>query len=483
MSGIRNVIDIARGALMANQKAISVTSHNIANINTPGYTRQRLIAEANPPFYANRLKMGMGVKVQSVIQFTDQFINRSVHQKLSLLKEHEAKASVLSQMETIFNETSGQGLVRAMNEFWNAWQELASNPGGFSERAALLTKGDVLTRQFHLMSDSLHQIQREMNTNLKLSIQEVNRLTKQIAGLNEKIVLAESDRTPANDLRDQRANHIERLAELLGNVYLSDQHGALTVMTPDGMILVDGKHSWNLSQEGDAIYWNGIPSDISQRLQEGKIGAWLDLRDKTVPEFIANLDELAGSLMREVNALHLAGYTLSGETGKYFFEAFKTAPETPNAGDFTGAASYIRLSVEVKGSPANIAAGGRSGDPGDNENAMSILSLQTEGSIPIRKWSFHQRGTSPISTVQSGTLDDYYRMLIGEIGILTDEATENEQFTRSLLDHLSELRDAVSGVNLDEEMLELMKIQRAHEAASKLVTIADEMLQSLLEMR
>jgi flagellar hook-associated protein 1 FlgK len=333
------------------------------------------------------------------------------------------------------------------------------------------------------MNESLYQIKKEMNTNLKLSIREVNRLVKQIAELNEKIVFAESDQTAANDLRDQRANHIEQLSELTGNVYLTDQQGALTVMSEDGMILVDGKYYWELSQDGNAIYWNGIASDISRKLQNGKIGAWLDLRDEIVPEYIANLDELAGTLMREVNTLHLEGYTLSGETGKYFFENFKTAPDTPNASDFTGAASYIRLSSDVKGIPANIAAGGVSGAPGDNENAMRILSIQTDGSIQIRKWNFDQRGAAILSTLQAETLDDYYRMLVGEIGVLTDEAAENQQFTQAFLAHLSELRDSVSGVNLDEEMVELMKVQRAHEAASKLITIADEMLQSLLEMR
>ncbi len=483
MSGIRNVIDIAKGALLANQKAMAVTSHNIANVSTPGYTRQRMVLEANPPYFANRLKIGMGVKAERVIQYTDPFINRNIHLKTSLFKKYETRTSLLSQMETIFNETGDQGLVRAMNEFWNAWQDVASHPGGASERMALLAKGEVLTRQFHLMSESLHQLKREMNTNLALSLQEVNRLAKQVAELNEKIVFAESNQSTANDLRDQRANHLTRLSELLGNIYLTDEHGALTVMTPDGLILVDGKYSWELSQEGDAIFWNGIPSDISKRIQEGTIGAWLDLRDDILPQYIANLDELAGTFMREINALHTVGYTLTGETGKYFFEDFKVSPETPNLNDFTGAASYIRLSSDVKGNPAQVAAGGLSGAPGDNENALRIVSLQSDGSIQIRKWRIDQRGMVQSSALQSETLEDYYRMLVGEIGILTDEASENLQFTQALLNHLSELKDSVSGVNLDEEMVELLKIQRAHEAASKLVTIADEMLQSLLEMR
>ncbi|MCX8117526.1 MAG: flagellar hook-associated protein FlgK [Desulfobacterota bacterium] len=483
MSGIRNVIDIAKGALLANQKAMTVISHNIANVNTPGYTRQRMILEANPPYFANRLKIGMGVKAESVVQFVDPFVNRSIHQKTSLLKEHETRASVLSQMEVIFNETKGQGLVQALNEFWNAWQDVASSPNGISERTALLAKGEVLTRQFHVMSESLHQMKSEMNTNLKISLQEVNQLVRQIAELNEKIVFAESNQTMANDLRDQRSSHLERLSEYLGNVYVTDAHGAWTVMTPDGMILVDGKHYWQLRMEGDAIYWNNIPNDISKKIQGGKIGAWLDLRDDLIPQTIANLDELAGALIREVNALHVRGYTLGGETGLNFFAPFKAPPETPHLNDFTGAASYIRLSDEVRGLPVNVAAARAPGAPGDNENALRIVSLQTDGSLSLRRWNYAQRGLSISSTLQIGTLDDYYRMMVGEIGILVDEASENHDFTKALMDHLTALRDSVSGVNLEEEMVELMKIQRAHEAASKLVTITDEMLQSLLAMR
>jgi len=193
---------------------------------------------------------------------------------------------------------------------------------------------------------------------------------------------------------------------------------------------------------------------------------------------------LAGSFIREVNGLHRQGYTLSGETGKLFFEDFKTDPEIPNVTDFTGAAAYIRLSSDVKGTPANIAVGGTSGDPGDNENGIRILSLQTDETIQVKKWSYKDRtGGFISSTLQVGTMEDYYRSLSGEVGMLVDEFSQNKDFDRAMIDQLTELKDSVSGVNLDEEMAELIKIQQAHEAAAKLVTFADEMLQSVLQMR
>ncbi|MGQ9720129.1 MAG: flagellar hook-associated protein FlgK [Candidatus Jordarchaeum sp.] len=483
MYGIRSVLDIAKGALMAQEKNMAVTSHNLSNVNTDGYSRQKAILESNAPLPSTRIKIGMGVKIHSIVQYVDQFIIRNIYKKTSTLKEYETKSSILSQLETIFNEIEGSGmLTKAMKEFWMAWQDLSNNPGGISERTALLTKAEVLASRFNSMNRDLSQIRKELNNNLKNGINELNILSKRIAEINGKIVMIEANGTEANDLRDLRRNYLKELSELIENVYLEDENGGIKVMTSTGVMLVDGTYYWELSQDENNIYWNQIESDISKRLKGGKIGAWLDLRDDIVPEYIANLDELAGSLIREVNNLHFAGYTLLGETGKYFFENFKQPPDIPNSDDYRGASAFIKLSDDVKNNPINIAAGRVSGQQGDNENALRILTIQTEN-IEIKKWRYEERGYSVSSSVNIETLDNYYHTLVGEIGVKSNEYDENKNFSQALLNNLNETRDSISGVNLDEEMIELIKIQRAHEAASKLVAIADEMLRTLLDMR
>jgi len=246
---------------------------------------------------------------------------------------------------------------------------------------------------------------------------------------------------------------------------------------------VDGNRNWELSSQGNQIYWNNVERDVSKELTGGKIGGWLDVRDEIVPQYLANLDELAGTLIQEVNTLHLSGYTLAGETGKYFFENLQVAPQVPNPDDYTGAADYLRLSSDVLNHPENIAAGGQSGEAGDNENALDILNLQTDGSIQIRKWILSNRGESSSFSLQTETLDEYYQTLVGEMGILTEEMSSNQEFAQTLMNRLGEIRDSISGVNLDEELTEMMKFQRAYEAASKLILVGDEMLKSVLEMR
>ena len=483
MPGIGAVLNIGKNALLAHQVALEVTSQNIANVNTIGYSRQRAIMESLAPLSANRVKLGMGVRVDSVIQYVDEFTNRTIQQKTSSLSEYEGKATVLSNLESIFNETTDQGLSQVMNEFWTAWQDLANNPGGIPERTALIEKAENLTGQFNSMSNDLTQIKKNMNTNIKASIDEINKTIDGIAELNEKIIYAESSDTTANDLRDQRRILLEKLAGLIGTTSLEDRDGSVRVLTSDGLLLVDGNQSYGFTQDHDNIYWNNVTSDVSQRITGGEMGAWLDIRDEIVPQYLANLDEIAGTFIQEVNALHTAGYTLSGETGKYFFADFNVAPEIPNSGDYSGAAAYIRLSDDIKGNPENIAAGGVSGDPGDNENALQILALQTDDTLQIRKWTYENRGADRTSSLQTETLDEYYKTLTGELGILIGGNQQNLEFTQTLLQDLDDVRESVSGVNLDEEMMDLIKTQRAYEAAGKLVSIADQMLETLLSIK
>ncbi len=483
MLGISAILNIAQGALNANQIAMEVVSHNIANVNTPGYTRQSAVMESESPISMNRLKIGMGVRVDSVTQAFDRYTTKAIHQNTSALNENQSKASVLSQLESLLNETGDSTLSQAMNKFWNAWQDVANNPGGIAERTALLEKAKILAQKFNSMSSDLNQTKKDMNTNLQMGIEKVNDLTKNIADLNDKIVAAEASKTPANDLRDQRNNLLEKLSGWLGNVYLEQENGSVTVLTQGGILLVDEDKHWDFSTQGNSIYYNNIPSDVSKKLTGGKIGGWLDVRDEIAPQYLANLDELAGTFIQRVNTLHLTGYTLAGQTGKYFFQNFQTAPAVPNSGDYQGAAAYIQLSTDVLNNPANIAAGGQSGAPGDNENALRIVPLQKDDSIQIRKWTISDRGTSTSNSLQTETMDDYYRTLVGEVGIGTEASNENQKFVQSMLDRLGEVRDSVSGVNLDEELTEMMKIQRAYEAASKMITVADDMLQSLLQMR
>jgi flagellar hook-associated protein 1 FlgK len=363
--------------------------------------------------------------------------------------------------------------------------------------------------------------------------------------------------------------------------YLEKDYGAVTVNTQSGVALVEGDSYWSLSQQGDRIYWNNIRSDVSNQLTGGKIGAWLDLRDNILPQYIANLDELAGTMIQQVNDLHYRGYTLDGQTNKYFFipSTFpsdvtygtwggtsiassggvyaNTAPAgtfqftvTSAAGtgqvgtdaitlgwtgpggtsgsinldssyepgtlvnvsqglqiilgngtvvngdtfsinvvpgtpcpNFAGASATIALSSDVENTPANIAAS-QSNDPtetGNNQNALAIQAL-SDAPTSIRKWTYNNRGLTQSSGNSFETMEQYYNVLVGDIGMLTDEANQNQKFYETMINQLNDLRDSVSGVSLEEEMINMMKYQFGFLAASKLVSTLDQMMQTLIQV-
>jgi flagellar hook-associated protein 1 FlgK len=572
MSGISMLMNIGRGALLAQQKGLDVTGHNIANVNTPGYTRQALVLQSSENTSLGRVKLGYGVNADSVTQAFDRFSTKSINQKTSSLAEYETEKSTLDYVQGLFNEETENGLNKVTADFWNAWQDLSNNPAGMAERTALLEKAQNMVQQFQGIRNGLTQIKDEMNLNLRGGIEEINTLNEQIAKLNERIVETESGGTKSNDLRDQRNNLIQNLSQLTDISYLEKDNGALTVMTKSGIGLVEGNLYWTLSQQGDNIYWNNITSDVSNQLTGGKIGAWLDLRDNILPQYMANMDELAGTMIYEVNKLHYDGYTMDGSTHKYFFDntsmgdvgygagwggtstvlaggvysgnADKTftftidglgGPYTVGTDIFSvdwtdgvnngtinvtatnyenlsvrdgvridfgvgdlvdgdtfsisvqdnaDAAKTIALSSDVADTPSNIAAS-QSSDPtetGNNQNALAIQALSDE-QVSTKKWTYQNRGGIQSSTNQFGTMDEYYNVLVGDIGMLTDEAGQNQNFYETMINQLNDLRDSVSGVSLDEEMINMMKYQYAYIAASKLVNASDAMLQALMQMQ
>ncbi len=496
MSGISFVLNLARGALSAQQQGIAVTGHNIANVNTPGYTRQVANFENLASDTTSPVKLGYGVVVDSVSQYYDRFITQNLQQQESVLQETDAKQSTLSYVQNLFNDQAGNGLSQVLSEFWNGWQDLANNPSGMPERTALLQKAEALTERFHTIRNDLTRVQNEVGTTLGASLNDLNKWTGQVADLNQRIVSSESNGTTANDLRDQRNEILKNISGLIGGNSFENKDGSVTFVTTNGLLLVDHVQSWKLSQNSSAIYWNGIPTNISSRLQGGKIGGLLDLRDETLPQYAANLDEMAGTLIKNVNDLHSAGFNINGVGGINFFNDFQTPPSVPNTGDYTGAAAFIGLSTGangVKDNPDNIAAAEAnipnpppalpSPLPGDNRNALKILSIQTDAALSIKKWTYTDRGSTTTSVSSTSSLDDYYRTLVGDIGVLTAGATQQHDFTKTMVDNLNDVRASVSGVNLDEEMTKLMEMQSAYKAAAKLVTVSDELFTTILQMK
>lgn len=563
MTDIYGVLSIGSKALSVQQKGIYVTGNNIANINTPGYTRQRLNMSSDVPVDSSIGTVGTGVRAIDVERIYQRFLGVQINNETQSLGKWEANKDVLERVEMIFDESNGYGLSQVMSEFWGAWQDLSNNPSGTVERSVLAAKSETLAQTFSKNYQDLQTVQTDIDTMIKGTVDEINLLSEKIGSVNQKIVQMESGGNTANDYRDQRDQLLKDLSELININSFENANGGVTVSVGNGQPLVEGNDVYQLSTQVNAsghqnIVWVDAADntvDITDAISGGKIKGWLNARDQDIRNYMNRLDTLAQSLMEEVNTLHASGYGLDGSTGNDFFTGAATASgaldsaltitaEEGGAGNLAitlvpgGTAGSetvttdpvtgdIRIAIEdgvstqaqiaaalqthsaiasvVAASPASAwtlgsgtdtvtLSGGSSaanmqinpaialddrliaaaqsfntipGDkPGDNSNAIDIANLAT---------AMTMKG----NTVTFGA---YYESYVGDVGNAVQQAASYYDHQDLMVGQLENYRESISGVSIDEEMVNLVKFQNAYQAAAKLITTADEMMQTVLNM-
>jgi flagellar hook-associated protein 1 FlgK len=458
MPNIYGLLSVGRVALATQQKAIDVTGNNIANVNTPGYSRQRLNMESTDPVRYGTGQMSRGVRAnRQVDRMYDQFLGAQINNETQSLGRWDARKNSLEKVEMVFDETSGNGLNQAMGAFWNAWQDLANQPSGHVERVELLNKSQTMTGMFNAMASDLEQTRNDMDTNIKGTVDEINLLSEEIADLNAKIQKAEVGGHSANEFRDQRDFVLKELSGFIDINAFEDNHGHMTVLTGGGHPLVEGVSSYELTTEISAGHYNvewidsdGNQTDITANISGGKLKGWIETRDVAVPDYLNRMDSLASSIMTEVNTLHQAGFDLNNNSG----------------GDFFSGSSALNMAVDsaLLADTDLIAAGSLSGDPGDNGNVMAIAELQNS------------------ILIGSSTFDDYYNSIVSNVGSNVKNASINYNHQSAVAEQLDNYRETVSGVSIDEEMVNLVKFQHAYDAAAKLISTVDELLATLMNI-
>lgn len=326
--GIFGSLHIAKEGLFTQQAAVSVTSHNITNVNTPGYSRQKPVITTLGSQIIGGTYFGRGSHLDTITKSYDQFLNNNIVLETSILGTWEARETYMKQLETIFNESSEIGLNAKLNEFWNAWEDLANHPEGIPERAILQSMGQSLGTTFKNMVAQLENIRSDANNRIVSTVASINQLAAEIAQLNDQILGTEGQRANANDLTDQRSLKIEELAKLIDVKVIEDTDGQLTVITSFGRPLVSENISWQLAAvaeyERDNLYAIKYIDaedtiDITDKIASGTLKGSIEMRDTTVPDYIGKLNKLAASLIIEVNRIHYQGYGLDGTTENYFF--------------------------------------------------------------------------------------------------------------------------------------------------------------------
>jgi len=324
MSGISSVLNIAKEALLTHQVSVQVASHNIANVDTDGYTRQTLTLSPNQATLSNVGAIGNGVHGERIARQYDQFMTQRIMAQTSTQSNLEAQQSTMRMIETIFNEAPGMALNDMMSKFWQSVQELSDNPENTAARQQLVQQGEIIFDQFQNMNNEITQGRYDIGVNLNSAVGDVNSLTGQIADLNTRIATSEDEHREANDLRDQRDTLVKELSSLLDiNYFESPTNGAYTVMMSDGHSLVNDNTSRQIGWENNQLYILSASNNDNEGAHTkigdgaelgGKIGGWLELRGELLEDdpdnYLGRLDALANAMIREVNQAHSQGVGL-----------------------------------------------------------------------------------------------------------------------------------------------------------------------------
>ncbi len=457
MSGLLAALNSGKSSLFTNQKLIEIAGNNISNVNTPGYSRQKGVINSQPSLEINGYFVGMGTRVDDIVREHDVFITNQLQAKNSTLGEENAKSIPLTELESIFN-ISEQNLATEIDRFFDAWQELASNPGGQVERDIVMQQADKLAGAFSNTSLDLDKTRNDINSTLTSKIDSINLKLTEVAELNGRISDIEATGHTANAFHDRRDLLLRELSHSLGIQSYKENNGMITVTLPGGLPLVQLTEALELQSVEVAgniqfqLQYNNSTFNANLNNFGGEFKGLLSVRDQLIPSLKSSLDTMAYTMVSEVNTQHQAGRGLDDNT-HLFFDALATE---------TNASLNLSLAVQN----TNELAAGTSSAPGDNANALLIAALRNNKMVG-----------------NTDTLAEAYGKITATVGIESRQNKLSLEGTEDALIQLENLREGVSGVSLEEEMINLIQYQAGFQASSKFLSIVDEMLDSLLSLK
>jgi flagellar hook-associated protein 1 FlgK len=481
-------LEIAKTGLFISQKAINVSGHNIANANTEGYTRQRVISEAiDPANYMSRFssgangRVGGGARVQSLEQVRDAFIDKELRREFGDMGYWETRNDALEYIETMFDETDSSALTKSLNAFIDGLKEFSQNPSSQEIRTNLRMAGITLTDAFSGYYEQLTEYQNMQNDLVGEMVADINGKLYNIASYNDAIMGYELSGEKANDLRDKLNVELDELSKIINIEYSYNSDGQLNI-TSGGQTLLS--HVTVNKLEASVNPVTGLndvvfeSSGVALNYSDGKLEAYRQMRDGAtasdmgIPYLMSSLDELARSLAMEMNAVHEQGYTLATSanpsvTGIPLFEVPAGGYSAITAGNFS-------LSSEVLNDINNFAASSTetqvptAGDNSYHGDALKALEL------------YELCSSTTLSLTSVSGFQSYLQSFMVGISIEAGHTETMCQAESAVVDNLETRKESVSGVSVDEEMVTLIKSQHMYTASSRIMTAIDEALEVLI---
>ncbi len=462
MGGLFDILGVGHRGLVAGRFSMNVASQNISNVNTPGYTRRTsLLGPVIPPPPG-----GGGVNVEGVHRFVNKYVEGRLLLGIGAKEEAEVVLMPLRRAQAVIgSEDGGTDPLSELQELFGSIRRLQVAPQDGALRLEVLNSARSLADRLNAAAKGVEDAQNEADQHVRDYVREASDLMHKIAELNAKIGGSTWEQVP--DLRDRRNMYLQRLAKIMDIRVVEDDLGKVTVIGSGGINLVQGEVTGDLEAvtgsngfaEVHFVDTNGSHHDITGAIRGGAMGGLLDLRDDTLPDMMSQLDQFAYDVATAFNGVHSSGFGLDGVTGRDLF----LQPATVQ-----GAARAIAIDPAVDGNPDAVAAAqDPAALPGDNSNLLALSALEEQ----------------TVANGGTNTLLEAYSRIVGHVGTEVENVQREQEVRDDHLAQLESMRDEVSGVSIDEELVDMTKYQKAYEASARVIQTANQMLDTLLNLK
>ncbi|HPZ77806.1 MAG TPA: flagellar hook-associated protein FlgK [Bacillota bacterium] len=466
-------IEIGKSALLASRRAMDTTGHNIANAATPGYSRQQVILEP----IIQRVDVvsgtsGLGVRVVDVQRIRDPFIDGVLRGEQAKKAGFESQKEVLDHLQILFAEPSDSSMRNFVDAYWAAWHDLASEPQSQAARAQLMETGCSVADMFRHLGSQIDSLTGDVEAAISSTVTKVNLLSERICSLNTEISRALARKEPVGDLMDRRDLLIDELTELTGATVSYLDEGTVKVSI-GGIPIVDKYKSYPMSS---AITSNGVefyvvtgPNDSDKLLLSGvsgALGGYKVARDEIVLKFRDELNSVALKFFEGINYIH----QVDPETGAI-------DPTYPAFFQFSNdVLSTIKVTDEIVNDPGKIRTSiGLDGLDGEIAHAIADYIAGTPNEFLSEIVTF---GSG--FDLSGGNFTEKWMSIVGKLGVEGQKVEIGHSTQELLVKELANRRDSISGVSREEEITELIREQHAFNAAARLISVADEMLDTII---
>lgn len=454
MGGIFGALQMSLRTLSNMQTGIQVVNENVANVNTEGYSRKRVVFTSSDVEVRTFGTLGTGADIERIESIRDAYLESRILTESQALGYYEGRRTALSQLETLVAGTEGANISEQLSRFLDSFLELSADPSSLALRESVLAEAGQLAWAFRNASSQLNLVDQSVRTQITDVVQTVNDLLGQIGELNARLVPLLNRGQDGGTLYDERQKLLGELSELINVQVQVDDSNNMIISTSTGKLLLVGDEASTLTveqaSEGAVVKLNGM--DITADFGSGKLGGLLSFQRENLAETREALDDMARELAAAVNQVHGNGYDLNGDPGTAFFSV-------------TAGAEASTLAVSLS-DPRLVAAAGAPGAIGDGANAQALADLRDQG----------------IAGLGDQTLRDFYSQLLFRTGLASRSARSNLQLQEQVLNQLKSQRESVSGVSLDEEAVNLMQYQRSYQASAKLIRVLDSLLEETLNL-